>query len=325
MTSSPRSPLALSFPLVACLMGAACSQTAARSPTGVDTSGSAGTSGAAGTGAAGTGTAGTGAAGTGAAGTGAAGDGEAGGTSGGAGGSAGAGGSSAGTGGHDAGATDARPTADASDGAAAGGCTAALCESFAGVEPGKPGSPWTLDVDTKGTVLETVADKGRKDTHSLHVKMSAMAGVHGYITETQTLATTGASFWGRVYIWYAVDTPGVHIVNVAVDGKMANGMSEQVRIVNVIGSHIATNRRSDDMGKGSNVGPDQGKWGCYEWHLTPQSLDVYLDGTMLPISETWTMPTLSLLRIGFERFTMGAAGDLWYDDVAVNDSRIGCD
>jgi hypothetical protein len=227
--------------------------------------------------------------------------------------------------GDDAGATsDAAGTDDApSD--AAGACPYLLCESFGGAAPGVAGSPWSFDVDKVGTVAEIVSDKGRTDSHSFHVKASTMGGIHGYVTESETLAKTGGSFWGRVFIWYMLDVPNVHIVNVAVDGTMANGMSEQVRIVNVIGSHIATNRRSDDMGKGSNVGPDQGKWGCYEWHITPNSLDVYLDGTMLPISETWTMPTLTLLRVGFERFSMGAAGDLWLDDIAINDSRIGCD
>ena len=122
-----------------------------------------------------------------------------------------------------------------------------------------------------------------------------------------------------------LDVSGVHIVNVAVDGKTAANASEQVRIVNVIGSHyIATNRRSDDMGKGSrNVGPDMGKWGCYEWHITPNSLDVYLDGTLLPISEgPGPSRPSSLLRIGFERFAAGAAGDVWLDDIAINDKQI---
>ncbi len=221
----------------------------------------------------------------------------------------------------DAGGTDA--LTDASDGASSG-CPYTLCETFSGTAPGATGSPWLIDVDKVGTVIETVTNKGRTDSTSLHVKTSAMSGVRGYITETETLAKTGASFWGRVFIWYMLDVAGVHIVNVAVDGKTAANASEQVRIVNVISSHIATNRRSDDMGKGSNVGPDMGKWGCYEWHITPNSLDVYLDGTMLPISETWAEPTISLLRIGFERFAAGAAGDVWLDDIAINDKQIGC-
>ena len=311
-----------------CLALGACTQTSTRPETGKGGSGATGgASGAAGTTIAGVaGSGATGAAGDGQAGAGTT-SGTAGGEAGGGGGAGGAAGASSGAAGaaSDAGAQDAASTSDAPTEGGASGCAFTLCESFDGTAPGKAGSPWLVDLDTKGTVLETVSDKGRTDTHSLHIKMSAMAGIHGYVTETQTLATTGASFWGRVFIWYAVDVAGVHIVNVAVDGKMANGMAEQVRIVNVIGSHIATNRRSDDMGKGSNVGPPTGKWGCYEWHITPNTLDVYLDGAMLPISETWAEPTISLLRIGFERFSAGAAGDVWIDDIAVDGNRVGCD
>ncbi|HEX4406045.1 MAG TPA: hypothetical protein VH560_14505 [Polyangia bacterium] len=287
--------------------------------------GSAGASGSAGSGAAGAGTAGADGQTAGANGT--AGGGTAGqlGTAGAAAGSGGSGGSVAGATGSAGATVDAGTDAqtDASDGASSG-CPYTLCETFSGVAPGATGSPWLIDVDKLGTVIETVTNKGHGDSTSLHVKTSAMSGVRGYLTEMETLAKTGASFWGRVYIWYMLDVAGVHIVNAAVDGKTAANASEQVRIVNVIGGHIATNRRSDDMGKGSNVAPDQGKWGCYEWHITPSSLDVYLDGTMLPISETWTEPTISLFRVGFERFAAGAAGDLWLDDIAINDKQIGC-
>lgn len=297
----------------------ACSTTTDRPATTGSAGASGGANGSAGSGTAGAGTAGADGQTAGA--NGSAGSGTAGalGTAGSAGATAGSNGS-AGTM-ADAGGMDA-PT-DASDGASSG-CPYTLCETFSGTAPGATGSPWLIDVDKLGTVIETVTNKGHTDSTSLHVKTSAMSGVRGYITETETLAKTGASFWGRVYIWYMLDVAGVHIVNVAVDGKTAANASEQVRIVNVIGSHIATNRRSDDMGKGSNVGPDMGKWGCYEWHITPNSLDVYLDGVMLPISETWAEPTISLLRVGFERFAAGAAGDLWLDDIAINDKQIGC-
>ncbi len=303
-------------------MLAACSTTTDRPATTGSAGAGAGTSGTAGSGTAGAGTAGADGQTAGA--NGSAGSGTAG-ALGTAGAEAGSTGSTAGANGTAGATPDAGMDApgDTSDGPS-NGCPYTLCETFSGPALGATGSPWLIDVDKVGTVIETVTNKGRTDSTSLHVKTSAMSGVRGYITETETLAKTGASFWGRVYIWYMLDVAGVHIVNVAVDGKTAANASEQVRIVNVIGSHIATNRRSDDMGKGSNVGPDMGKWGCYEWHITPNSLDVYLDGTMLPISETWAEPTISLLRIGFERFAAGAAGDVWLDDIAINDKQIGC-
>jgi hypothetical protein len=309
--------------LVVCLVVAACAQSTPRPAggAGAGTGGSAGVTGTAGSGATagGAGGAGTGVAGSGSAGgvgsSGSAGSGGSGGTGmGGAGGGAGLG--------TDAGALDAG-TADAKDGSA-GGCAYKLCDSFESAALGATGSPWMLNVDKKGTIVETVADKGHTGTHSVHVKVSDMAGVFGYITETQSLAATGMSFWGRVYLWSDIPTPTGHEVHIAVDGKTAAAASEQDRILNVINGHLATNRRSDDMGKVSNVAPPMGKWACYEWHITPTDLHVYLEGTELPVAVTWVEPTLSLLRIGFERFTLGSAGEMWIDDVALDGSQIGC-
>ena len=204
------------------------------------------------------------------------------------------------------------------------GCTYKLCEGFEGLAPGAQGSDFAIDVDKKNSVVETVANKAHRGTHAAHVKVSAVAGVFGYITESKSLAATGASFWGRVFLWSEIPVAaGQHAVHIAVDGKSGT-LNEQVRIVNVINAHLATNRRSDDATKGSNVTPPTGKWACYEWHITPNELHVFLEGTEVPVAETWTEPTLSLLRIGFERFTAGSAGDLWIDDIAINDTQVGC-
>jgi hypothetical protein len=320
-----RFPLAGS--LVVCLVVAACAQSTPKSASGAGAgaSGSAGMTGTAGSGttAGSGGGAGAGSGTAGGAGADSVGSAGSGGSVGGAG-TAGAAGADAGTAGGspDAGAADAG-AANAKDGSV-GGCAYKLCDSFENAAPGATGSPWMLNVDKKGTVVETVSDKGHTGTHSVHVKVSDMAGVFGYITETQSLAATGMSFWGRVYLWSAVPTPTGHEVHIAVDGKTAAGASEQDRILNVINGHLATNRRSDDMGKVSNVAPPMGKWACYEWHITPTDLHVYLEGTELPVAVMWAEPTLSLLRIGFERFTMGSAGDVWIDDVALDGGQIGC-
>jgi hypothetical protein len=68
-----------------------------------------------------------------------------------------------------------------------------------------------------------------------------------------------------------------------------------------------------------------GTWACYEWHETPTGLHVYFEGSELTdIAETWTEATFSLLRLGFERFDTGTGGDIYIDDVAVNNEQIGC-
>jgi hypothetical protein len=245
----------------------------------------------------GAGAGGGGAGGAAAGGSGAAG---AGGTGGASGGAAGAGGGSAG----------------------AGGCAYKYCEDFEGaVAPGAMGSDWKIDVDKTSTV-DTVTTKAHGGTHSQHFKVGTTS-VHGYITETKSLALAGTSYWGRVWVWDDI-VPTGHIVNIAIDGKSGTA-DEQVRIFNVINGDFAINRRSDDKGGVSNVKPMAGKWQCYEWHITPNSLDIYVDNAMLMnVSQTWANPTVSLFRMGFERFTDGNAGEMWMDDLAMNDTQIGC-
>ncbi|HEY3668269.1 MAG TPA: hypothetical protein VGL19_19835, partial [Polyangiaceae bacterium] len=159
---------------------------------------------------------------------------------------------------------------------------------------------------------------------SQHFKVGTTS-VRGYVTETKSLALTGTSYWGRVWVWDEImPTGSEHIVDIAIDGKSGTA-DEQVRIFNVINGNFAINRRSDDKGGVSNVKPMLGKWQCYEWHITPSSLDIYVDGAMLMnVSQTWANPVVSLFRMGFERFTNGNAGELWMDDLAMNDAQIGC-
>jgi len=236
----------------------------------------------------------------------------AGGTGGASGGAGGASGGAGGAGGGSAGM------------AGAGGCAYKYCEDFEGATaPGATGSDWKIDADKTSTV-DTVTTKAHGGTHSQHFKVGT-SSVKGYITETKSLAAAGDSYWGRVWVWDEImpQANNQHIVNVAVDGKSGT-VDEQVRIFNVINGDFAINRRSDDKGGVSNVGPMLGKWQCYEWHITPNSLDIYVDNTKLNVGQTWANPVVSLFRMGFERFTPGNAGELWMDDLAMNDTQIGC-
>jgi hypothetical protein len=246
----------------------------------------------------------------------------------------GAGGDSAGG---SAGATDAGDTITtggdagaASDGAAGTGggvlgCAAArLCDSFEGAAPGAAGSDWKTEI--QGATVEVVADKAHTGTHSVHVKVPATTTIWGYIAETKTFPAMNNDFWGRVFIWSEVGTQTAHVVNVAADGaKVGGGGNDEVRVSGTQGNKLVTNLQSTDKSYGSSVMLPQGKWSCYEWHLQPNDLKLYLDGAEVKGTEaTWASPTVNKLRIGFQRWEAGPVGDMWIDDVAVNDTQIGC-
>jgi len=233
----------------------------------------------------------------------------------------GSGGSSSGSGGSSAtpdGGDDASSDS-ASAGEGGAGCASGyqLCDDFEGVAAGATGSVWTID--NSGYTVETVTTMAHSGTHSVHVAAKGVSG-HGYIVETKTFPAT--DFWGRAYLLLQAPGSG-HEVFVALDGNN----NEQVRILNDLGNgKIATNRRSDDQSKESSQAYPMGTWACYEWHETPTGLHVYFQGSELTdIAETWTEATFSLLRLGFERFDTGTGGDIYIDDVAVNNEQIGCD
>ncbi len=219
----------------------------------------------------------------------------------------------------DGGASDAAGDAPAS-GEAGAGCDATgytLCDDFEGPAAGSAGSPWTIDT-AGGYTVETITGMGHSGSHCVHVTAKGVSG-HGYIVETKTFPAT--DFWGRAYLLLQA-APSGHEVFLAFDGNN----NEQVRVLNDLGGgKIATNRRSDDQSKQSSQAYPMGTWACYEWHETPTGLHVYFQGKELTdADETWTEATLSLLRIGFERFDTGTGGDIYIDDVAVNSAQIGC-
>jgi hypothetical protein len=219
----------------------------------------------------------------------------------------------------DGGANDATAGSPTS-GEAGAGCAAsgyALCDDFEGAEAGATGSAWTIDT-AGGYTVETVTTMAHSGTHSVHVMAKGVSG-HGYIVETKTFPAT--DFWGRAYLLLQAPPSG-HEVFLAFDGNN----DEQVRVLNDLGSgKIATNRRSDDHSMQSSQAYPMGTWACYEWHETPTELHLYFQGKELTdADEMWTEATLTLLRIGFERFDTGTGGDIYIDDVAVSSTQIGC-
>jgi len=70
-----------------------------------------------------------------------------------------------------------------------------------------------------------------------------------------------------------------------------------------------------------------GAWGCVEITLdsAKPEIAVSLDG--VPIEDLhhtdWPLDAYDALRFGFEKYA-GPVGDIWYDDIAIGTSPIGC-
>ena len=310
-----RAPLSCLAILVAGAIG--CSSSTAGGPSGsggapgaggsTSTGGTTATGGTTGTGSGGT----TGAAGTGVV-TGTGGSG----TGGGAGGSTGGSGAAGTTGG--GGHSNGGATGGGGAGGAADCSSFTLCDDFEGAAPGAATSPWKTTTQGTGYKFEVVSTVVHSGTHAVHVTGPAATGTAA-ITTTKGFPAT--DFWGRV--WMHVTSPATgHQCFIEL-----NSANDQVRALNEMGSgELATNLKSTDKINGHTKLP-QDTWFCFEWHQSPTALHVYTNGTeSTDAAAAWSVPSITSMQIGLQRFMAGTGtADLYYDDVALNPTRIGCD
>ena len=91
------------------------------------------------------------------------------------------------------------------------------------------------------------------------------------------------------------------------------------------GDHPQVNFQKSDKFYDTKVTIMQETWFCYEWHVTTSAVTIMIDGKA---TMTGTVPGITggtSLQLGYNRFATGTgAGEIWYDDVAVNDTQIGC-
>ncbi|HVV50780.1 MAG TPA: hypothetical protein VHO06_14035 [Polyangia bacterium] len=300
---------------------------------GVGGSGGSGTGGA-GTGGAGTGGSGTGGAGTGGSGTGGAAIGGSGGaSSSGSGGHAGTGG--AGTGGVGGGAGNAGTGGAA--GAAA--CPYKLCEGFESGTVGGIPTGWT---SLRGYDTGTPQDVGlaTDQAHSGAMSLKSSSLVPGQNRVQKALAglgTTATKHWGRIfYKVQAVKPPTgnvLHVTFVALEGMTEDRVVDTVEQSD--GTHQWLFNVPDDSCCTSSAysWSFDGNWHCAEWYvdLSTESYRFFTDGTeVTQLAFTGNagakMSAWTDLAVGdiFYQPAMSSPFVAWFDDLAINDTQIGC-
>lgn len=201
-------------------------------------------------------------------------------------------------------------------GTSGGGCgSAQICEDF---ESGSiNSSTWKTQMGN-GFTATVGTDQAHSGTHSLHI-VAPNTGNSAFITETKTFPA--ADFWGRAWIRLSGPNGGHQMyIYVALSG-------DQLRLLNRLGSEqIKANYQKSDNIYTSQTTIPAATWFCYEWHVTTSATTLYKDGTLLTTDKA--IPGITggtSLSLGFQRFaTASGAGDIWYDDIAVGTSQIGC-
>jgi hypothetical protein len=238
------------------------------------------------------------------------------GTGGGPGGTSSGGGGGNGKGGAASGGTSA---GGAGGGAGSGDCKSfKLCDGFEEDAPGAGNSPWKVTQGSGYTVMVDTT-QAHSGTKSVHISAPTAAG-SGVLKETKTFPAT--DFWGRAFLRFKTASGG-HQMFIAVITQ-----GDQFRLFNTLGSDkIQLNEQSGDKFFASATTVPMEKWFCYEWHVTPNSASVYVDGKQLTDATPtgWNIMNAQSLQIGYQRFQAGpSAGEIWIDDVAIHTAQIGC-
>ena len=246
-------------------------------------------------------------------------------------------GDDAGTGGGND-ATVTPPTDGGDDGGAppAGCASGNLCFDFdSETAGGKPAAPWT----GMGTIDSTRAVSGK---NALRVPAGG-DGAFAMIAPTAVLPNAANEYYGRVMFWTDA-VPGNHwtfvrsrgaVMGKAFTAEYTYGGSGR----DLIANYDTVGAASDCWKTGGAV--PLGKWTCMEWHFkgATNELELWIDGVADDgahvvgkgdgcvnngTAGVWYAPTFVSLELGFASYGATAGFSVWYDDLVLGKTRVGC-
>ncbi len=232
---------------------------------------------------------------------------------------------------------DTSETDPDTDGTTAGGDADLLFDDFESISVGSPPDPglWTMAlVGSNGTITvdDSQAYGGQKSVHIHHEGFSTFMAANGiFPVENNT-------FYGRVYMRVAGGLTQGHVTWIEA-GVAANDVDE-ARIGANIGQ-LDVNHWPGDEEQRADVPMQPDTWHCLEFLYDGEhhEMHIWFEGEEVPgLTVTdWTIPPggegnnpnnpipdwapqFESVRFGWEL----GSGDIWFDDVALATSRIGC-
>ncbi|MFG2041225.1 hypothetical protein [Dactylosporangium sp. NPDC048998] len=242
--------------------------------------------------------------------------------------------------------TSPSPSTSTSQPPATGCNGAAFCDGFESQTGSTVSGAWGLSYrDCQGTgtatVDTTVAHSGSKS-----VRIDGKAGYcnHVLVKPTKDLSGLGSVWYARFYVRHSTALPAAHVAFAALRDNADAGKDLRLGGQN---SALQWNRESNDatLPAQSPAGVAQSRplptntWNCVEFMVDGRGLlSTWLNGAAIPgltvdgvptpdidqqwLATTWR-PQVTDLRLGWESYGVGD-DTLWFDDVAIGASRIGC-
>lgn len=235
-----------------------------------------------------------------------------------------------------------------SEGTAIDPCTGTLlCEDFESYD-GQPEGPWTVSTNNGSVAMDTT----RHASGEQAVKFSTNGQnsyQRAYIGVEAPFPIAGNAFYGRMMVYTeAAGNDGVHWTIVQGEGPVsAQGIT--TAMVRYGGQHVQrlmanyySEGTTSDCWQHSQTKMPEGAWACVEWYFdgATNTQKFWLDGeplddlTVIGSGEgcspdatgaTWYFPQpFERLYVGWESYQNDDPREVWIDDVAVSESRIGC-
>ncbi|GAA2565293.1 cellulose-binding domain-containing protein [Winogradskya consettensis] len=220
-------------------------------------------------------------------------------------------------------------------------------DSFENQAAGTPAGDWSVSTpDCSGAGTATI-DKAVAHTGTTSLRINGAAGYcnHVFAANTSILNPAATAWYVRYWVRHTTALPVAHTTAVAL--RDAADANKDLRFGGQ-NAALQWNRASDDatLPEQSPAGVALSRplpvntWTCVEFSVNGAdgTMETWLDGVSVPglrqdgvpthdIDSQWLnrtyRPRLTDLRLGWESYGEGA-DTLWYDDVAVAATRIGC-
>ncbi|RKR87560.1 cellulose binding domain-containing protein [Micromonospora pisi] len=229
------------------------------------------------------------------------------------------------------------------------GCaSAAFCDGFETQTSGTPTGTWSVNYpDCQGTGTASVdSTTAHQGTRSVRINGSTGYCNHVFVRANHDFTGLGPVRFGRLWVRHTTALPTQHVTFLAM--RDAGDGNRDLRVGGQNGA-LQWNRASDDAtlpeqspaGVALSLALPTDRWTCLEWVVDGAQgrLQTWVDGAAVAgltvdgtpthdIDGQWLnranwRPNLTDLRLGWESYGEGA-DTLWFDDVAIGTSRIGC-
>jgi hypothetical protein len=171
---------------------------------------------------------------------------------------------------------------------------------------------------------------------------------HVFADDTTDMAAAAPTWYVRFWMRHTTALPTNHTTFLAMNDSAAGNTDLRLGAQN---GALVWNRQSDDAtlpdqspaGVAQSVVVPTGAWECVEFSVsgTTGHVDTWYNGALVPgltadgtvtqsVNDQWGSgsganwrPKLTDLKFGWENYSNGTDG-LWFDDVVLSTSRIGC-